>query len=475
MGDDDDDSGGTQQVITIQDVPGWGGPDSGGPSSLLPQLSAVLSFVLQQRARDLQENMAGVTGAAQAGRLQQQQLSDPRTALTRRSPLLPGCSAPARRSHPAGTCATPGAVMAHGITACLYLLPPHSVRPTDLLLMQALSQAVAVIPVIAKADALTPAELARHRAGLTQVISSQPGVASSSSSSHPALLLPLQAFVFSPSDLARVHASTSGSLLFAVMASAEHTTTDTAGSAGVMQPGQPCRVYPWGTALPFSRSHSDLAVLRQLLFGHRNHGVYDLLDDSWGRAHAFALRHRQLWWWGGGVSTSGQAAAGSSSAAPAATAATVDVQPLVSDILSSRSSTADDTSLAQLLWPGQCASSSSSAAGSSAGDALLAELQAAQARIEELEEAARAAARSHAEDAGDFTAQLHAKIAELEEAQAQASTTSAGLAACNAELKSSVRRQAKELHSLRARLQREEAEHSAALTSTQRDLEHLRA
>lgn len=55
----------------------------------------------------------------------------------------------------------------------------------------------------------------------------------------------------------------------------------------------PCR-YRWGTAFPLNRDHSDLIILKQLLFGHRNFAVHDLLQDSWRRAHAFAQQYQGL-------------------------------------------------------------------------------------------------------------------------------------------------------------------------------------
>lgn len=58
--------------------------------------------------------------------------------------------------------------------------------------------------------------------------------------------------------------------------------------------GEPYRRYPWGTAFPLNRSHSDLIILKQLLTGHCNTAIYDLLDDSWKRACSFAEKYRKL-------------------------------------------------------------------------------------------------------------------------------------------------------------------------------------
>lgn len=56
----------------------------------------------------------------------------------------------------------------------------------------------------------------------------------------------------------------------------------------------PISRYRWGTAFPLSRDHSDLVILKQLLFGHRNFAVHDLLQDSWRRAYGFAKQYQVL-------------------------------------------------------------------------------------------------------------------------------------------------------------------------------------
>jgi hypothetical protein len=39
-----------------------------------------------------------------------------------------------------------------------------------------------------------------------------------------------------------------------------------------------CCCCRWGTAVPLQRQHSDLIILKQLLCGHRNFAVHDLLQ-----------------------------------------------------------------------------------------------------------------------------------------------------------------------------------------------------
>lgn len=107
---------------------------------------------------------------------------------------------------------------------------------------------------------------------------------------YPGLVSSFKPYSFDQSDLEAVHASGDGRQPFAVMGSQVVLGPDEA-SQGT--PGAPCRRYLWGTALPLDRAHSDLIVLKQLLTGHQNRAVYSLLQDSWGRAHAFHKRYEE--------------------------------------------------------------------------------------------------------------------------------------------------------------------------------------
>jgi hypothetical protein len=53
---------------------------------------------------------------------------------------------------------------------------------------------------------------------------------------------------------------------------------------------EPGRQYSWGTCYPYDRDHSDLIILKQLLFGYWNAAIYDLLDNSYDQAVKFARR-----------------------------------------------------------------------------------------------------------------------------------------------------------------------------------------
>lgn len=59
--------------------------------------------------------------------------------------------------------------MRHGITVCLYFLPPHRVKEVDWFMMEGISSLVAVVPVIAKADTHTAPEMEAYRKEILQV------------------------------------------------------------------------------------------------------------------------------------------------------------------------------------------------------------------------------------------------------------------------------------------------------------------
>jgi len=71
---------------------------------------------------------------------------------------------PPTESHPC-----PGTVMKHGITVCLYFLPPHRVKEVDWFMMEGISSLVAVVPIIAKADTHTAPEMEAYRNEILQV------------------------------------------------------------------------------------------------------------------------------------------------------------------------------------------------------------------------------------------------------------------------------------------------------------------
>lgn len=106
----------------------------------------------------------------------------------------------------------------------------------------------------------------------------------------------LETYAFRTSDLDLVNASPEQLPPFAIIASKDVVTPEDEKwtAADGAQVGQPIRRYRWGTAFPLNRDHSDLIILKQLLFGHRNFAVHDLLQDSWRRAHIFAQEYEAL-------------------------------------------------------------------------------------------------------------------------------------------------------------------------------------
>lgn len=57
------------------------------------------------------------------------------------------------------------------VHACLYFIRPtgHTLKPLDIEVMKRLSSRVNLIPVIAKADTLSPADLARYKTRVRQL------------------------------------------------------------------------------------------------------------------------------------------------------------------------------------------------------------------------------------------------------------------------------------------------------------------
>lgn len=64
--------------------------------------------------------------------------------------------------------------LVHSVTACLYFLANHGPTQLDLVLMSALSQHVALLPVVGRADAMTATE-ALDRCRLVQHMLAEPG------------------------------------------------------------------------------------------------------------------------------------------------------------------------------------------------------------------------------------------------------------------------------------------------------------
>ena len=126
------------------------------------------------------------------------------------------------------------------VDVCLYFVPPHRLHRTDLRFIKQLNGMVPVIPILAKADAMTPEELKEFRHAVRAALHRQ-----GTSTWH-----------FSKDALAT--AGSHHGPPFAVVAAA---TIDRA-----VGRFWPVRRYPWGRCESLLTAHSELPVLRRLLF-----------------------------------------------------------------------------------------------------------------------------------------------------------------------------------------------------------------
>lgn len=60
----------------------------------------------------------------------------------------------------------------HMYDACIYFISPHQLKPRDLKFMSSISKVVPVIPVIAKADSMTPEERQKFRDHINKSLNS---------------------------------------------------------------------------------------------------------------------------------------------------------------------------------------------------------------------------------------------------------------------------------------------------------------
>lgn len=134
------------------------------------------------------------------------------------------------------------------VHACLYFIRPtgHSLKPLDIEMMKRLSTRVNLIPVIAKADTLSPSELATFKSRIREVIEAQDiniytppmDVEDPASAEHSKQLIE--------------------SMPFAVIGSEEEVEV----SPGNFVRG---RKYPWGVVEVENERHCDFKKVRSLL------------------------------------------------------------------------------------------------------------------------------------------------------------------------------------------------------------------
>ncbi|XP_036080132.1 septin-10 isoform X1 [Rousettus aegyptiacus] len=131
------------------------------------------------------------------------------------------------------------------IHVCLYFISPtgHSLKTLDLLTMKSLDCKVNIIPVIAKADAISKTELQKFKIKLMSELVSN-GV---------------QIYQFPTDDesIAKINASMNGHLPFAVVGSMDEVKV---GNKMVK-----ARQYPWGVVQVENENHCDFVKLREML------------------------------------------------------------------------------------------------------------------------------------------------------------------------------------------------------------------
>lgn len=150
------------------------------------------------------------------------------------------------------------------VHALIYFITPtgHSLREVDIEFMKRLSPRVNVIPVIGKADSLSPTELLEFRKRVMEDIEYYG--------------IPIYNFPF---DMEEDHPDTIAenselrSLLpFAIVSSEDHVPSAT----GEMVLG---RAYPWGTVEVYNPEHCDFARLKGAIFGTHLNDLKEITHD----------------------------------------------------------------------------------------------------------------------------------------------------------------------------------------------------
>ncbi|KAI8980396.1 putative septin [Pilobolus umbonatus] len=146
------------------------------------------------------------------------------------------------------------------VHACLYFIRPtgHSLKPLDVEVMKHLGTRVNLIPVIAKADTLTPANLAQFKRNILDSISAH---------NIQVYSCPIDS---EDEDITKANKSIMASMPFAIIGSTQDVTT----AAGKVVKG---RQYSWGVAEVENETHCDFKKLRNLLI--RSH-MNDLITTT---------------------------------------------------------------------------------------------------------------------------------------------------------------------------------------------------
>ncbi|KAI8066827.1 Septin-domain-containing protein [Gongronella butleri] len=151
-------------------------------------------------------------------------------------------------------------VMDMRVHACLYFIKPtgHTLSPLDIEVMKRLGSRVNLIPVIAKADTLTPADLAKFKQNIREVISAQ---------NIQVYSCPIDS---DDEATTKRNVNIMQALPFAVIGSTQDVVT---------QDGRKVkgREYSWGVAEVENDEHCDFRKLRSLLI--RTH-MLDLITTT---------------------------------------------------------------------------------------------------------------------------------------------------------------------------------------------------
>ncbi|KAJ3297383.1 hypothetical protein HK104_000554 [Borealophlyctis nickersoniae] len=148
------------------------------------------------------------------------------------------------------------------VHVCLYFIPPtgHSLRPLDIEVMKQLGSRVNLIPVIAKADTLTPADIQTFKDRIRDCISAH------------------NINVYNPAvhsddeDSTRRNQSILSAMPFSVIASETDVVVDGQKVRG--------RQYLWGVAEVENENHCDFKKLRNLLVRTHMHDLISSTEES---------------------------------------------------------------------------------------------------------------------------------------------------------------------------------------------------
>ncbi|KAF9116587.1 hypothetical protein BGX27_001443 [Mortierella sp. AM989] len=159
------------------------------------------------------------------------------------------------------------------VHCCLYFIRPtgHTLKPLDIEVMKRLGTRVNLIPVIAKADTMTPTDLHKFKKRILDVIAAQN----------------IQCYSFALESDDEASTKRNMSIMDAMPFSIIGSTDDVLTGDGRTVKG---RQYSWGVAEVENEDHCDFKKLRQLLI--RTH-MLDLISST-EESHYENYRHAQM-------------------------------------------------------------------------------------------------------------------------------------------------------------------------------------